>query len=130
MNRITISGRLGSDPKFTVTKDGKTIAKFNVAVTRRSNRELTDWFNCVSFSSAINEHFLKPFLHRGDMVICSGEFQFNEYDKKDGTKGTSTCIVISEIDICNSNKSANLEDETIENKEEEMQPIPDQDLPF
>lgn len=131
MNKIIISGRIGSDPRFTVTKDGKSLAKFSVGVTRKFDREKTDWFNCVVFASAVVEKFIKPFVHKGDMVICSGEFQFNEFQKQDGTTVTSNCIAVAEIDLCSSNKSVSTEEDMQSTSQDDnLQPISDSSLPF
>lgn len=133
MNRITISGYVGKDPSFTVSKDGKSIARFNVAVRRKMNKEKSDWFGCTAFGN-VCEAFLKPFVKAGSLVLVSGEMQFNDYEKKDGTKGTSNTIVISDIELLKSGERAEGEsetpNETIENKQENIQPITDQDLPF
>lgn len=132
MNRITISGYVGKDPSFTVTKDGKSLARFTVAVKRKMNKEKTDWFACSAFGN-ICEAFLKPFVKAGSLVLISGEMQFNDYEKKDGTKGTSNTIVISDIELLKSGERAEGEsetpNETIENQQKDTQSIPD-DLPF
>lgn len=132
MNRITISGYVGKDPSFTVTKDGKSLARFTVAVKRKMNKGKTDWFACSAFGN-ICETFLKPFVKAGSLVLISGEMQFNDYEKKDGTKGTSNTIVISDIELLKSGERAEGEsetpNETIENQQKDTQSIPD-DLPF
>lgn len=134
MNKIIISGYLGHDPKFTVTKDGKSLAKFDVAVKRKSNREKIDWMQCTAFGDGLVQNFLKPFVRKSSLVFVTGELQFNEYEKSDGTKGMSTSILVSDIELLKSGERAEAEsetpNETTENKKEEMQPISDQDLPF
>lgn len=133
MNRITISGYLGSDPKFTVSKDGKSIARFNVAVIRKMNREKVDWFSCTAFGN-ICESFLKPFVKKSSLVLVSGELQFNDFEKSDGTKGRNTTLLVSEIELLKSGERAEGESETpngtTENKQEDIQPIDDESLPF
>ena len=130
MNRITISGYVGKDPSFTVTKDGKSLARFNVAVRRKMNKEKTDWFVCVAFGN-ICSSFLKPFVKAGSLVLVSGELQFNDYEKKDGTKSTSSSIIISDIELLKSGESASGEETQNSNTQTEPQPIDsDPDLPF
>lgn len=133
MNKIFLIGRLGSDPKFTVNKDGVSIAKFTVASDRRFKKEKTDWFTCSMFGPS-SERFAKPFLTKGLQVCVIGEMQFNEYETKDGTKKVATNVKVEEIKILNSGKSATVDEETnveaSENETESIQPIPDQDLPF
>lgn len=131
MNRITISGYVGKDPSFTVTKDGKSLARFTVAVKRKMNKEKTDWFGCIAFGDGLITHFIKPFILKSSLVLVSGELQFNDYEKKDGTKGTSSTIIVSDIELLKSGESASSSEEApIENTQTEMQPIDDESLPF
>lgn len=108
MNRIYIIGRLGKDPDFSVTSSGLEIAKFSVAVTRKRDRDKTDWFNCTCFGTIVTK-LIKPFVHKGSQVSVSGPFQFEEYEKN-GEKKYSNGIIVEELELLGSFSKSTDED--------------------
>ena len=49
MNKWIAMGRPTKDPEVRYTKDNKAIATINLAVDRRFNRDVTDFFKCTAF---------------------------------------------------------------------------------
>jgi single-strand DNA-binding protein len=95
MNTITIVGRLGQDPEMRFTKDGKGVAEWSVATTRKiGDKEETTWHRCVAFGDSA-EHYVASFA-KGRRVIVVGRLSIKEFDKKDGTKGSRTEILVDE----------------------------------
>jgi len=95
MNTITIVGRLGQDPEMRFTKDGKAVAEWSVATTRKiGDKEETTWHRCVAFGDSA-EHYVASFA-KGRRVIVVGRLSIKEFDKKDGTKGSRTEILVDE----------------------------------
>ena len=129
MNNITILGRLGRDPETTFSKDGKAICKFSVGVTRKFNKDITDWFNCVSFGKQAET--LARYVKKGQQLLVAGEIHFGSYDAQDGTKRYTTTLVINEFDFIaagqNNNNNNNNGDATDNTFDE---PIDDGDMPF
>lgn len=98
MNTITIVGRLGQDPELRYTKDGKSVVEFSVATTRKiGDREETVWHRCVAFGES-GEHYVSSF-GKGKRVIVIGRLSTKEFEKKDGTKGSRTEIVVDEAGL-------------------------------
>lgn len=98
MNSITIVGRLGQDPELRYTKDGKGIVEFSVATTRKiGDREETVWHRCVAFGES-GEHYVSSFT-KGKRVIVIGRLSTKEFEKKDGTKGSRTEIIVDEAGL-------------------------------
>ena len=129
MNNITILGRLGKDPETTLSKDNKTICKFSVGVTRKFNKEVTDWFNCVSFGKTAE--IIQQYFNKGSQIALQGEIQFGDYTDKDGIKRYTTTLVVNSFDFIgnNSNNSGggNGSQEPASNLGE---PVYDEDMPF
>lgn len=98
MNTITIVGRLGQDPELRFTKDGKNVVEFSVATTRKiGEREETVWHRCVAFGES-GEHYVSSFA-KGRRVIVIGRLSTKDFEKKDGTKGTRTEIIVDEAGL-------------------------------
>lgn len=128
MNNITIVGRLGKDPETTFSKDGKAICKFSVGVTRKFNKEVTDWFNCASFGKTAE--LIQQYFKKGNQIALQGEIQFGDYTDKDGVKRYTTTLVVNTFDFIagngNNTNGGNQETATTEFSE----PVYDADMPF
>ena len=129
MNRCTVLGRLGKDIELTYSKDGKAIGRFSLGVTRKFNKDITDWFNCVSFGKQAET--LAQYVKKGQQLLVAGEIHFGSYDAQDGTKRYTTTLVINEFDFIaagqNNNNNNNNGDATDNTFDE---PIDDGDMPF
>lgn len=128
MNNATILGRLGRDPETTFSKDGKAICKFSVGVTRKFNKEVTDWFNCASFGKTAE--LIQQYFKKGNQIALQGEIQFGDYTDKDGVKRYTTTLVVNSFDFIagngNNTNGGNQEVATTEFSE----PVYDPDMPF
>lgn len=128
MNNATILGRLGRDPETTFSKDGKAICKFSVGVTRKFNKEVTDWFNCASFGKTAE--LIQQYFKKGNQIALQGEIQFGDYTDKDGVKRYTTTLVVNTFDFIagngNNTNGGNKETATTEFSE----PVYDPDMPF
>ena len=126
MNKCTVLGRLGKDIELTYSKDGKAIGKFSLGVTRKFNKDITDWFNCVSFGKQAET--LAQYVKKGQQLLVSGEIHFGSYDAQDGTKRYTTTLVINEFDFIAAGQNNNNNGAVSENAFAE--PIDDGDMPF
>ena len=128
MNNVTILGRLGADPETTFSKDGKAICKFRVGVTRKFNKEMTDWFSCSSFGKTAE--LIQQYFKKGNQIALQGEIQFGDYTNKDGVKRYTTTLVVNTFDFIagngNNTNGGNQEVATTEFSE----PVYDADMPF
>ena len=128
MNNATILGRLGRDPETTFSKDGKAICKFSVGVTRKFNKEVTDWFNCASFGKTAE--LIQQYFKKGNQIALQGEIQFGDYTDKEGVKRYTTTLVVNSFDFIagngNNTNGGNQEAAATEFSE----PVYDADMPF
>ena len=128
MNNVTILGRLGADPETTFSKDGKAICKFRVGVTRKFNKEMTDWFSCASFGKTAE--LIQQYFKKGNQIALQGEIQFGDYTDKEGVKRYTTTLVVNTFDFIagngNNTNGGNQETATTEFSG----PVYDPDMPF
>ena len=83
MNKVFLVGRLTKAPELRTTQSGISVATFTVAVTRRMNRDASDFINVVAWRG-LAENCAK-YLVKGQQVSVAGEMQTRSYDAKDGS---------------------------------------------
>lgn len=102
MNRATFVGNLGRDPQIRMTKTGKTVATFSIAVTERYNvdgdwKEIVDWFNVVAWGKLAEKAGNQ--LYKGSKVLVDGRMSTRSYEGKDGRKVYVTELVATTIKV-------------------------------
>ena len=93
LNKMMIIGNLGADPELRYTPSGKAVTNLRVAVN--SNRrgpdgewvEETLWLRVEVWDQAAER--VAEQLRKGNRIYAEGELRVREYDRNDGTKGTS-----------------------------------------
>lgn len=88
-NKITIVGHLGQDPEQRYTPTGKAVTSFSMATTekRQNDEEITTWFRVTLWgrqAELASEH-----LTKGQQVYIEGRLTQRQYEKSDGSTGTS-----------------------------------------
>lgn len=93
-SQATLAGHIGRDAEARYTPGGKAVTKFSLAVsTGYGERKQTSWFNVTLW----NKEKLSEFLTKGKAVLVSGELSVREYDRADGSKGTSVDLNANNI---------------------------------
>lgn len=127
MNKIIIKGRLTADPKLKTTQNGTSICTFSVAVTRRYNKDETDFFNCTAFGK--QGEFIGKYFYKGSEILCNGELHIDKY-QKDGENRTSAKLIVDNAEFCGSKKD-NATKEQVEPNIDDFVEIENPDeLPF
>lgn len=107
MNNWTSSGRLTRDAEIRYSNDGKAVAKFDFAVSRKYKREGeadADFFTCVAFGK-LAETIEKLNIGKGTKLIIEGEVRNNNYTNKDGQRVYGTQILVNGFEFCESRQS-------------------------
>jgi single-strand DNA-binding protein len=97
MNKFIISGNITKEINLAYSTAGKAYAKFTVAVTRRFDREKTDFFNVTAFGKQAEN--VANFLDKGSKVLVEGEVQI---DNKDGKYYTN--VLADSVEFLDSKK--------------------------
>lgn len=101
MNTVQITGNLAKDPIIRVTKTGKPVASFSVAVNRRITKqngdtlELTDWVNVTAWGNLAEA--VGNELTKGSYVFIDGRYATRSYDAPDGQRRYITEVVANMI---------------------------------
>ncbi|MGL5646738.1 MAG: single-stranded DNA-binding protein [Clostridium sp.] len=127
MNSINIVGRIGKEPEVTQSQSGVAICRFNVAVNRRGQKDITDWFQCVAFKGAAEN--IQKYFSKGSMIGLSGEIQFGEFTNKEGINIKTTTLVVNNFSFCGSSNNSNSNNNQ-SSFTDDMTPVDDGDLPF
>ena len=83
MNKVFLVGRLTKEPELRTTQSGISVATFTVAVTRRMNRDESDFINIVTWRGLADN--CAKYLVKGQQVSVVGELRTRSYDAKDGS---------------------------------------------
>lgn len=126
LNSINLQGRLTADPEIHETKNGKTYATATLAV-KRSFGDGTDFFSLKVWNNA---EIFKTALHKGSMVIVSGQMESWKKETDDGKKITYWEVRVFNFHFTEPKKSAQIDANY--GLEQELTEINDDDgaLPF
>lgn len=98
LNRITLSGKLGSDPVLQETNSGVLVVNLSLAVERdfkdaKTGEREVDWV-CVVAYRHVAEMICK-YWKKGDTMIVDGRLQVNKWTDKQGNNRSSTVVLAS-----------------------------------
>lgn len=110
MNKVILMGRLTRDPdvRYTQGENSTCIARYTLAVDRRTKREgqdSADFIPCVAFGRS--GEFVEKYLKKGTKMGVVGRIQTGSYTNKDGVKVFTTEVVIEEQEFAESKNSQN-----------------------
>lgn len=99
---VTVAGNLTSDMELRYTTGGQSIATGTIAVSRRYQvngewTEQTSFFKVAAWGK-MGENLVQS-TAKGTRIIVTGRLEQREYEKKDGTKGSSVEIVADEAGV-------------------------------
>ena len=98
MNSWNFTGNLGADAEQRVTPSGEPVVSFSVGVKAGfGDRATTTWARCQMWGK--RGESVAPYLKKGQLVGVCGEASLREYDKKDGSKGASLEVRVSDLTL-------------------------------
>ena len=94
LNRVTLIGFTGQEPKTFATKSGKEITRLSVATTSRyqqdsERKEKTQWHDCVLYGGPAQ---YAANLAKGTHVLIEGELTYREYNRTIETESASVNV--------------------------------------
>ena len=129
---ISFTGRVTADLEPQKSKNGTNYLKFNVAVNRGyEEKQKPVFMPCVLFGEKQIQRMVNAKVKKGSLIFIVGDFDVEEYEKKDGTKGTANKITLYDWNYVSSGKPKN---ETSESQEQDdtgnNEDINEDDLPL
>ena len=97
MNKVFLVGRMTKAPELRTTQSGISVATFTVAVTRRMNRDASDFINVVAWRGLADN--CAKYLIKGQQVSVVGELRTRSYDAKDGGKRYVTEVQADDVEF-------------------------------
>lgn len=91
INRVVLVGRITSDPEVKKTQSGLSVCTFNIAMNRRTNRDLSDFVRCTAWRQTAD--FMGQYITKGALIGIEGSLQSGSYEDKETGKSINTLQV-------------------------------------
>ena len=101
LNKVVVLGRLGRDPEIKFLPSGDQVVNFSVATTESwkgkdgQQQAKTEWHRVVCFGKLAE--ICGEYLKKGGRVYLEGRLQTREWKADDGSKRSSTEIVMNDL---------------------------------
>ena len=100
VNKVILLGRLGKDPEIRSMQNGKKVANFGIATSKRwkdrdtqEQKESTTWHNIVVFNEGL-VGIIEQYVKKGSQIYIEGELQTRKWQDKDGNDRLTTEVVL------------------------------------
>jgi single-strand DNA-binding protein len=99
LNKVSIIGRVGQEPKIAYTSDGKAIAKISLACSETwkdksgQKQEKTEWIP-VSIFGKLAE-IVQAYVHTGSQLYIEGKYTTRKWQNKEGQDQWTTEVILS-----------------------------------
>ena len=107
MNKVTLLGRLTSDPELQKTQSGISTVRFCVAVNRRFRKQQgvydADFINCLAWRHTAE--FLCKYFKKGSSIAVCGSIQTSSWDDTDDKRHYKTEVVADEVYFAGDSKT-------------------------
>ena len=102
MNKVILTGNLGSDPELKTFGEGKRVTSFSLVTTKRFQKgndwkSETQWHFCCAFDD--RAEYIAKRLYKGAKALIEGEIKYREYETKEGVKKQRTEIVVKSFEL-------------------------------
>ncbi len=95
LNTVSISGRLSATPERRLTRSGKTVCVFSVAVQRPWAPDTADFFNCIAWEK--QAEFLIKYFTKGQHIEIVGTLIQQRWKDKKGYNRSKVEIECNQI---------------------------------
>lgn len=101
LNRVTLIGRVGQDPKITYLQNGRCMARLSLATDEfftykdGSHKQHTEWHSVVFFGHKAET--IEKFVHKGMLLYVEGPLHYHSYEDKEGKTQYSCSINASDF---------------------------------
>lgn len=141
INRVVLLGRITRDIELRRSSTGTAVTSFTLAVDslRRdaNGKTMTNFISCVAFGKTAET--LERYASKGTQICIDGSLQVSNFQRRDGTNGSRTDVIVSSLTLCGSrnNTQARNEDQfdmpiddTSSSDDLTNMELADDDLPF
>ena len=100
INKVTLLGNLGADPRVSNTQSGAKIVNLSVATTDSwkdklsgERKDRTEWHRVVIFNPQLAD-LAERYLHKGSKVYLEGQLQTRKWTDNNGVDRYTTEVVL------------------------------------
>jgi single-strand DNA-binding protein len=106
MNNIQLLGRITKDLEQKITTTGKPVCSFDIAVTRKFDKEITDFIPCVAWNKTCET--MCKFVKKGQLIAIDGSLYTRKYEDKNGNNRVAYEVNVNNFYFAESKKSADV----------------------
>ena len=107
MNIVTLIGRTTKELETKMTKSGKAVISFALAVNKDfKNDDGTydaDFIDCVAFDKRAET--IGKYVHKGDRIGIHGKISTRTYQRNDGTNAKAVEVIVDGFEFLESKKA-------------------------
>ena len=112
INKITLMGRLTTDPELKMSQNNVPVLRFTVAVNRKATKQnmdengrpVADFIDCVCFYKTAE--FVSKYFKKGSVIIVFGSLQIENWKDRNGNNQRSARVMVDEVMFGESRKDA------------------------
>jgi len=105
VNSVALVGRAGRDPQANYFESGSMVAKFTLAVNRRSRDDQPDWFALEIWGK--QAQVAADYVRKGSLLGITGSFKLDRWtDRSSGEERTKPVITVDRLELLGSKRDA------------------------
>ena len=100
INKVTLVGNLGAEPKVVNTQNGSKIVNLNIATSDTwkdkvtgERKDRTEWHRVVIFNAQLAD-IAEKYLKKGSKVYLEGQLQTRKWEDSTGVEKYTTEVVL------------------------------------
>lgn len=103
MNRVILSGEIGSDITLKKTTTGQSLCNFSIEVKEKGKdgQEHKSFFDCTAWGD--NAEHINQYGFRGQYIAVDGKLQKSSYTNKDNQKVYKTSVYVMDVELALNN---------------------------
>lgn len=99
MNRVILSGEIGSDITLKKTATGQSLCNFSIEVKEKgkNGQEFKSFFDCTAWGD--NAEYINQYGFRGQHIAVDGKLQKSSYTNKENQKVYKTSVYVMDVEL-------------------------------
>lgn len=99
MNRVILSGEIGSDIVLKKTAAGQSLCNFSIEVKEKgkNGQEFKSFFDCTAWGE--NAEHINQYGFRGQHIAVDGKLQKSSYTNKENQKVYKTSVYVMDVEL-------------------------------